>query len=274
MGGMALMFAQMARDQHAATKRAETGVEITALSSRIVNVLHDSQSCKNTVDSANPGPITGSASFHVDTMRGKGSAWASSRVLLEKGKIYGNRLVKINFMWVEVDSVTNSEADAKFGVIFERVSRAFKGEKTVTGIFPLVLYLDSYGNILGCRSKYDDMTLNIKQEICQEIGGVWDSGTGQCSDIVTTLAEKITELENSKEDKEDTNVCGSVEEKTCEEMTEISKTFSCMGSTFQKYRDCGAGESGCHPVGHKTGEGVGGVYCLTEECLEYPSTCP
>ena len=195
MGGLALMLANLTRQQHVTQKKAETGVELTVLSDRVVNVLYDRESCKNTIDGASPpSSILGGTSFNVDRLRGNGTSVAVSSVLLEKGKTYGNRLLKIASMKLKVPSgntAVNNQLEAKLEVVFERVSRAFTGQKEVTKNFELLLELDGSNSFQGCRSKFDSMALNVKQEICQEIGGIWNGGTGKCGNVVKKICEGV-----------------------------------------------------------------------------------
>ena len=48
-GGLALFLAQMATNQHAVQMKAETGVELTALSNRINTILYDGDACGNSL---------------------------------------------------------------------------------------------------------------------------------------------------------------------------------------------------------------------------------
>ena len=119
----------------------------------------------------------------VPELRGKGAS-ATSRVLLESGKTYGNRLVKIDSMELKVPAgatVAANQISGNFEVVFERVSRAYTGQKTVTKGFPLTLELDGSNNFKGCRATFDSVALGVKEEICREIGGAWIVSGGTCS---------------------------------------------------------------------------------------------
>ena len=195
MGGLALMLANLTRQQHVTQKKAETGVEITALSNRVIAALYDGESCGNTIEGASPpASLGGGTSFAVDKLRGKGDTVAASRVLLEKGKVYGNRLVKIASMKLKVPSgnaVVNRQLESQFEVVFERVNKAFTGQKEVTKSFGLSLELDGSNGFEGCRSKFDSIALRVKKEICQEIGGLWNGSTGKCGNVVKKACEGV-----------------------------------------------------------------------------------
>ena len=183
MGGLALMLAQLTKQQHVTQKKAETGVEITALSNLIVNTLSYGEACKNTIESGGASPaISAGASVTVPELRGKGTL-ASGRVLLEAGLTYGNRLVKIASMELAVPSGATPVANqigGGFEVVFERTSKAYTGQKTVSKSFPLTLELDASNNFVGCRSTFDSVALGVKEEICDEMGGTWNGTTGKC----------------------------------------------------------------------------------------------
>ena len=49
VGGLALMLAQLTREQMGTQKRIETEAEITAVSQRIVRTLYDGDACRNTL---------------------------------------------------------------------------------------------------------------------------------------------------------------------------------------------------------------------------------
>ena len=188
MGGLSLFLAQMAKEQHKTQKRAETGVEITALSNLVVNTLSDGVACKNTVESGGSAPaISPGAAVTVPELRGKGTPLSASRILLESGKTYGNRLVKISSMRLVVPAgatIVDDQTGGDFEVVFERVSRVYTGQKTVTKSFPVTLELDPSNSFKGCRSTFDSVAMEVKKKICSELGGVWTDATGKCGKLV------------------------------------------------------------------------------------------
>ena len=49
LGGLALFLANITREQHVTQRKAETGVEITALQRKILSVLYDGEACTATL---------------------------------------------------------------------------------------------------------------------------------------------------------------------------------------------------------------------------------
>ena len=153
MGGLALFLAQMNRDQHVAQKKAETGVEVVALSQRIVRTLYDGTACLNTLSTGVTPPVApnvvANVTIPVSAVQNK-----SGQNIVEKNKTYGNRLIEIQDMKVKVAPVvTGDQAEAEFVVTLKRKSSAYTGQKTVVREFPLTLNLDtsvSPSKLSGC----------------------------------------------------------------------------------------------------------------------------
>ena len=229
-GGLALFLAQMAKNQHAVQMKAETGVEITALSNRINTILYDGGACENSLKSGTvPNPIADGASFGVPELRSGGSPY---RVLLKEGEIYGNRLVKIASMNVDVDQVSGGKGFADLVVVFERVNRAYTGQKEVTKEFPVTLRLGASNNLEGCRSTFDSVAMGIKEELCKEMGGdsAWDNANRKCIKLAAQGGDPDTCPEGQIGTPPD------CEEPTCDALDE-SKIRSKLGFATGDYAE-------------------------------------
>ena len=187
MGGMALFLADMNRQQHVAQKKAETRVEIVALSERINSILSSKNACKKTLIGSSPPPnIAMGTSVSVNALKND-----EGQNVLEQGKTYGNRLVKIASMKLKVEPpasiVGTNVKDSIFEVVFERVSKAYTGEKELAKSFSLSLKLNSASRLAECHATFGSVSMNVKQKFCIQVGGSWSNG--KCSNIVRKICD-------------------------------------------------------------------------------------
>ena len=170
MGGLALMIAQMAKQQHWIQKKAETGTEVVALSRRILHTLYDGNACIQTLGSGTA--IRPGTPLSVNAIKNK-----SGRDMIVTGGTYGNRLLKVSSIKVVNPVVNGDTAEAKLEVVMERTSRAYTGQKRVTKNFDLTLNLDpsaSFPTLVGCATGGGELIA-----MCNALGGNW--GSGKCT---------------------------------------------------------------------------------------------
>ena len=194
MGGLSLVVAQLTKQQLANEKKAETGVEIVALSERILRTLYDGDACKKTIEVGtisipSPPPATPIAPLPTITP-GMNITLGSiksrlNRDVIVTGNTYGNRLVKINSMSLRVDGqpIVRNQAEAELRVVMNRESRAYTGPRTVLKSFPLMLNLDGASNIIGCVSNASAVTNTVAERLCKDFEGAsgWDPATRTCN---------------------------------------------------------------------------------------------
>ena len=106
LGGLALMIAQLAKQQHQVQKKAETGTEVVALSRRILHTLYDGNACIQTLGSGTA--IRPGTPLSVNAIKNK-----SGRDLIVTGGTYGNRLLKVSSIKVVNPVVNGDTAEAK-----------------------------------------------------------------------------------------------------------------------------------------------------------------
>ena len=168
MGGLALFLAEMTKQQHVAGKVAETGVEITALHSRVVSLLADGEACKKTLEGTpvNPAPtITGFKN-------------RKGRDVLAVPSAPFNRLVKLRDAKLTNIQGTGTTREVEVELTFEKLSKAISGQKTVTRLIPLTLELDTANTITSCHSPQNYV---MKEQLCKEMGGTWNGSNKKCS---------------------------------------------------------------------------------------------
>ena len=183
MGGLALVMAQLTKQQHEMQKKGETGVEVVALSNRIVRTLYDGDACKNTL-STRPNnqpsvvPIINMATKTLGSVRDK-----NDNKVYETGKIYGNGLLKVDSLKLLSPSISGNQATAKFEIVLHKQSRGVTGYKKVKKEFDLTLELDTANSnrLLGCVSDLSSEGNALKKEVCTEIGGTWMTATQTCT---------------------------------------------------------------------------------------------
>ena len=177
MAGLALTLAELTKQQMAIQVKIETAVELVNLSRRISRALYDGESCKNTIGSTIVFNISSTVqSFPIDFIRDK-----ENNSIIEKGGKYGNNMIKVNSMKLEVPKIENNSFEAKFIVVFQKIKKAIKGHNLVTREYPLSLESDTDGTLLGCNSSFDATARLVKRQLCNELGGTWDPVNYTCT---------------------------------------------------------------------------------------------
>ena len=186
LGGLAMVFAQLTKQQMQAQKRAETGVEIVALSQRVVRTLYDGKACINTLGAGKN--ITPQASFGLDAIKNKDNQVVYQALTSNpNAPSYGNRLLKVASLKLVVNTNPNpipgDQAGAMLEVTLQKISSAYTGQVETVKKFPVTLELDTAKNLVGCVSDISAVADPVKEAICKEIGGTtaWDTSTKTCT---------------------------------------------------------------------------------------------
>ena len=174
MGGLALLLAQLTKEQVATQKKAETGVEIVSISQRVLRALYDGSACLNTLGAGTPIAV---GTISVNSIQDK-----NNRALFTVGQTYRNRLVKIASINLKVADASGGQAEAVLQVEMSRESRAFSGQRLVTKSFPLTLELDASDNLTACTPQ-TAMVEPVVQSMCGIYGGstAWDTTNRECN---------------------------------------------------------------------------------------------
>ena len=168
MGGLALFLAEMTKQQHVAQKVAETGVEITALHSRVVSLLADGEACKKTLEGTPVSPAPTITGFKN----------RKGRDVLAVPSPPFNRLVKLRDAKLTNIQGTGTTREVDVELTFEKLSKAISGQKTVKRLIPLTLELDTANTITSCHSPQNYV---MKEQLCKEMGGTWNGSNKKCS---------------------------------------------------------------------------------------------
>ena len=174
VGGLALMFAQMTKNQMISQKKVEMEAEIVAVSQRIVRALYDGNACRYTLSThSNPTSIpviSNGVTLSLREIRSK-----NDKVVFKVGSTYGNGLVKIHSLKLLNPAVTGNSAEAKLEVVMEKMSRAITGYKKKVKKYPLTLTLGTGGVLSSCISDVSPGSM------CADLGGTWNNISGTCS---------------------------------------------------------------------------------------------
>ena len=168
MGGLALFLAEMTKQQHVAQKVAETGVEITALHSRVISLLADGEACKKTLEGTPVSPAPTITGFKN----------RKGRDVLAVPSPPFNRLVKLRDAKLTNIQGTGTTREVEVELTFEKLSKAISGQKTVKRLIPLTLELDTANAISSCHSPQNYV---MKEQLCKEMGGTWNGSNKKCS---------------------------------------------------------------------------------------------
>ena len=186
LGGLAMVFAQLTKQQMQAQKRAETGVEIVALSQRVVRTLYDGKACINTLGAGKN--IIPQASFDLDAIKNKDDQVVYQALTADpNAPSYGNRLLKVASLKLVVNTNPNpipgDQAGAMLEVTLQKISSAYTGQVETVKKFPVTLELDAAKKLVGCVSDISAVADPVKEAICKEIGGTsaWNTGSKKCT---------------------------------------------------------------------------------------------
>ena len=161
MGGLALMLAQMTKQQAVSQRKAETGLEMNQLHHRILAVLYDGDACLKTMGkggSLHNGRI-------LDKLLNKGG-----KPVLEKG-VDINRVVRVEQMVIQKVEGSGQTKEAEVWVTIKKLGEANKGSGEILKKFPLTVELDTAGKIASCHHTLDSKEHGIKTRMCEEMGG-------------------------------------------------------------------------------------------------------
>ena len=227
MGGLALFLAKMAKQQHKTQKQSETGVEVVAMSQRIVRTLYDGDACLNTIGAGTA--IQPGGSITVDAIKNKKGADVYKSLDRDpNAPAYGNRLLKVKSLKVVVASslITGDQAEAKLEVVMRRESSAYTGQKTVTKKFPITLELDASRQLTGCVSDVgaiaDPVKKEAKKEVCKEVWGsaAWDDTNSKCNPSACPSGEYLEGFDASG--------------KVCKKLPKMADVTCPTGEAFNK----------------------------------------
>ena len=259
MGGLALFLANMTKQQMQTQKKSETGVEVVAMSQRIVRTLYDGDACLNTIGAGTA--ISPGGSITVNTIKNKdGEDVYKSLDNDPNAPAYGNRLLKVKSLKVVVppspNPITGDQAEAKLEVVMRRESTAYTGQKTVTKKFPITLELDASKQLTGCVSDVSAIADPLTEKVCKDVfgSGAWDGTLKECNPGACPSGEFMEGFDGTG--------------KVCKTPPKIADKTCPSGEAFNKLEN---GALKCEavsgtPVTCPTGKIDLGGYCVAATC--------
>ena len=183
MGGLALVLAQMSRQQMVFQKRSQSQAEVEAISRRIGRMLYNPQSCLKTVE--NVGIIssfTSTTTMPLYTIRN-----SSGRNVYTVNNTYGNGLVKVSSLqlknFASIGSTGRVRATLQVGL--EKTSKAVSGYKKAIRTYDLVINVDP---VVFYPTACETDLSAVKQELCEELGRTYDTANQTCAPVTANLS--------------------------------------------------------------------------------------
>lgn len=170
MAGLALVVAQMMKNQKDVMDHSEAKSEELQISRHVRTLLANKDACEATFNGANLG---------ADINEIKNALGNTS---FQLGQKYGNRSLKLERMWTENLTVPASGGlgEAHLKLETERLKADNTQQKIVRDILIQVKAESSNGLITECYSDIENSIQTAKIEACESINGIFDTSTGQC----------------------------------------------------------------------------------------------
>ena len=199
IGGLAVVLAELIKQQQVAQKNTETYFEVNSLFRLIVRTLYDGDACTETLQ-VNGGEIIDQRS--IDAIRNKDGG-----EVLRVNQTYGNGLLRLESMTLGNPNIDTSNNGA-FGevaltVVIKKLGRAVKGYDRVSKSLPLSVEVvpGSPNNVLvKCHHATDNITQIVKDimteraktladskvetardQLCTQLGGTYNATAKTCT---------------------------------------------------------------------------------------------
>ena len=184
MGGLAMVLAELSKQQLTLEKRSETNLELNILEQKIKRIIYNDTACLNTIQA--PAQQIQGASVQPDAIINKAGGVVFETIGRNPNAVYGKGLIRIKRMRLKVINVTspnptsNKTAEVNLRITFQKNSRAIIGENELIKNYPLTIELDSSNNPLSCHSELQAAISTATKQICENLGGTYDDVSGKC----------------------------------------------------------------------------------------------
>ena len=191
MGGLALMLAQMTKQQAVTQRKAETGLDMNQLHHRILGVLYEGDACLKTLTEGTDSVYNGRT---LQKLLNKGG-----KTVVETGKDI-NRTVRVEKM--EIQGIPNPRTgqteEGYLIVTIKKLGLANQGAGNIIKKFELTLEMDSASSnkLVRCHHTLDSKEHGIHTNICKSLGGEMESRgspTTECTltNVYKTFCESV-----------------------------------------------------------------------------------
>ena len=204
MGGLALVLAELGKQQLSLEKKSASNLEVNALTQQIRRIIYDDAACRNTIGATTvlatgttPTPV---ASVPLDSIRNKNGTEVFKKKShpVDPDTTYGNDLIQIEQLLLRdiiISSGTIRTAEVNLRVIFEKTSRAITGYNRVIKDFPLSVELNATNNTPSrCYSDLQAAETIAKKQLCESLGGTYDDANGECPPPMASQCTNTTSV--------------------------------------------------------------------------------
>ena len=176
MGGLALLLANLSKQQNYIQKSTETHFEANALFDAIVRTLYDGEACKNTLGDGAPV----SAGRDIDEIRNRDNG-----VVFNKTDKYGNRLLRVESMTLRDDQLSGTSGTVNLEVVLLKTSSVLKGYKKVVRELPITVEVAAGGNnLVSCHHSIDNLDPKINSSMNNQVTQLIDA---KLDDVIQEL---------------------------------------------------------------------------------------
>ena len=167
-GALALVLAEMSKQQFQMAKKSESNVELSAVSQNIRRLIYDGAACIQTIGVGTVFADGGSA-ISINAIKNKVGVDS-----IVRGSTYGNGLIRIHrlfFKDIVVTGTTTKTAEINLQVIFKKTSRGITGPNKVVRKYPLSVELDAANGAVRCHSELGAAIATAKKQLCNNLQG-------------------------------------------------------------------------------------------------------
>ena len=196
MGGLALLLANMTKQQHAVQKSTETHFEVNSLLDIMVRTLYNGDACKHTLGDG----VSVTDNRSINFVKNKDGG-----VVFNTTDNYGNNLLRIESMTLKNTAITGTSGAVDIRVVILKLSKSIKGYKKVVKDLPITFKVAAGStNLSSCHHTVEnldqvvtdalsnqvaplvDTKLNeVIRQLCPVFGGTYDTTTQSCSRTAT-----------------------------------------------------------------------------------------
>ena len=169
MSGLALVLANLSKQQHYIQKITETHFEVNSLFDIMKRNLYNKDACKQTLD----GIIEDGR--NITEIRNQDNG-----VIFDKVNKYGNRLIKIESMTLRNRQIasTGISGTVDLEVVVTKESKVIKGYNKVTRKLPIdveVVPSSSVYNLVSCHHRVEDLDNMVDNAMNNQVDPLLDT---------------------------------------------------------------------------------------------------
>ena len=185
VSGLALVLANITKQQQIVKKRTEAYFEVSNLSYLIQRTLENEEACTQTL---------GAGTIIKDEAEWSSIKNKDGEDVVVKGNDYGDRLLKVKTLVAKNVQISGQTGEIDLEITFKKLGSAAKNKNDlVSKKYPLSVEVDNNKRLVRCRSNYSNIVSTGKERMCRMLSGIYDPITENC-DLSALLLEgqKVT----------------------------------------------------------------------------------